>query len=295
MPVRDFLAALLIAFVWGIGFIPMKIGVRDVPPMSFSVMRFVLAAIPFVFFIARPKTKFSILLGYGVAIGVMQFGLVFSAIRYGLPASLASLLMQSQAFWTILIAWIAMGERPTRVQATGGLVAMAGVVVIGWVRAEGATLFPFLLCLCAAASWALGNIIGKYAGRVDMLGFMVWSSFYAIIPIFLTALVIDGREGLLTLLNPGWPAFVSITFLAYASTLLGYALWANLMSRYPAALVAPFSLLVPVFGFISCQLVFDEPMSGVEYFGGALVIAGLSWIVFGPRVMKRLTRADPLP
>lgn len=291
MPLKDFLAALLIAIVWGVGFIAMKIGVRDVPPVSLSVLRFGLAAFPWVFFIPAPKTKPSIIFAYGVAIGVMQFGLVFSAIKYGLPAGLTSLLMQSQVFFTILFAWVAMGERPNRVQISGGLVALSGVALIGYVRAEGAALVAFLLCMGAAMSWSLGNIIGKYAGRVDMLAFTVWSSLYAIPPLIVVALVVDGRDGMAALLNPGWPSFFSAVFLAYAATLLGYSLWANLLSRYPAAVVAPFSLLVPVFGFVSSQIVFDEPTSGVEYIGGALVLAGLSWIVFGARAMATARRA----
>ena len=288
MPLKDAFAALLIAVVWGVGFVAMKIGVRDVEPLAFSTMRFVLAALPAVFFIPAPKAKPSLVLAYGVAIGVMQFGLVFSAIRLGMPAGLTSLLMQSQVFFTVLFAWIAMGERPGGVQIAGGLVAMAGVAVIASVRAGGATLFPFLLVMAAAMSWSIGNIIGKFAGRVDMLAFTIWSSLAAIVPLFVATLAIEGRSAIGTLLAPGWNSFLSAVFLAWGATLFGYSMWAHLLSRYPAAIVAPFSLLVPVFGFLSAQIVFDEPTSPIEIAGAALILAGLSWIVFGARALLRL-------
>ena len=292
MTPRDVFAALMIALVWGLGFIAMKIGVRDVPPLSLATLRFFLAAVPAVFFIAAPRTKIWIVFAYGIAIGVMQFGLVFSAIRFGMPAGLTSLLMQSQVFWTILFAWAAMGEKPGLAQVAGGLVAMSGVVVIASARAGGATLFPFLLVVAAAMSWSLGNIIGKLAGRVDMLAFTIWSSLAAIVPLFFVALAVEGREGVATIFNPGWNSFLAAAFLAWAATLFGYSLWANLLSRYPAAVVAPFSLLVPVFGFVSSQIAFDEPTSAVEYAGGALVLAGLAWVVSGEKVLTRWRAAD---
>ncbi len=291
MSFRDVFAALMIAVVWGVGFVAMKIGVRDVPPLMFSTLRFTLAALPAAFFIAAPKTRPLIVFSYGIAIGVMQFGLVFSAIKLGMPAGLTSLLMQSQVFFTILFAWIAMGERPGLVQIAGGLVAMAGVVVIATVRAGGATLVPFLLVMCAAMSWSLGNIIGKFAGRVDMVGFTIWSSLAAIIPLFVLSILIEGRDAAWTLIHPGWSSFLAAGFLAWGATLFGYSMWANLLSRYPAAIVAPFSLLVPVFGFLSASVAFDEPTSAREIAGGLLVLAGLAWIVFGGKAVARFHRA----
>ena len=287
MSLKDAFAALLIAIVWGAGFVAMKIGVRDVPPLMFSALRFLLAALPAVFFIAAPKTRPSIVFAYGIAIGVMQFGLVFSAIKLGMPAGLTSLLMQSQAFFTILFAWIAMGEKPPGVHIAGGLIAMSGVGVIATTRAGGATLVPFLLVMAAAMSWSVGNIIGKLAGRVDMLAFTIWSSLAAIVPLFALSLLIEGPDAARALINPGWNSFISAAFLAYVATLFGYSMWANLLSRYPAAVVAPFSLLVPVFGFLSAQIAFDEPTSRAEVLGALLVLAGLTWILFGRKALAR--------
>lgn len=289
MPLRDVFAALMIAVLWGLGFIAMKIGVVDVPPVTLSALRFALAAVPAVFFFAPPKTKIWIVVAYGFAIGVLQFGFVFSAIKYGMPAGITSLLMQTQVFFTVLFAWAALGEKPGGVQLVGGFIAIAGVAAIATVRAEGATLAPFIMVMISAASWSVGNIIGKLAGRVDMVAFTIWSSLAALPPLLALAVMIDGPGALGMLVMPGWSAFFSAAFLAWGATLIGYSLWANLLSRYPAAIVAPFSLLVPVFGFLAAQIVFDEPTSRVEVIGGIVVLVGLSWIVFGADVLARLS------
>lgn len=288
MSLRDAFAALLIAIVWGAGFVAMKIGVREVPPIMFSALRFTLAAFPAVFFIAAPKTKPWIVIAYGFAIGVMQFSLVFTAIKLGMPAGLSSLVIQSQVFFTILFAWAAMGEKPGGARIAGGLVAMAGVIVIASERAGGAELFPFLLVIGAAISWSAGNMIGKLAGRVDMVGFTVWSSLAAIVPLFALSMLVEGPASAGAFIRPGWPSFASAVFLAWVATLFGYSMWANLLSRYPAAMVAPFSLLVPVFGFLSAQIFFDEPTTAREFWGALLVLAGLTWVVLGAKALARL-------
>lgn len=293
MNLRDATAALMIAIIWGVGFVAMKVGVRDVPPLAFSALRFLLAAFPAVFFVAPPKTRISIVVAYGVAIGVLQFGFVFTAIKLGMPAGMTSLLMQSQVFFTVLFAWIAMGEKPTGAQLTGGVFALLGVAVIGAARAQAAPLLPFFMVIAAAGSWALGNVIGKLAGRVDMFGFTVWSSLAAPAPLLLLSSLVEGQQAVATLLHPGWASFACAAFLAWLATLCGYSMWADLLSRYRAPAVAPFSLLVPVFGFLSAQIAFDEPTGGIEMAGAAMVFAGLAWILFGAGALSRL-RGPPV-
>lgn len=283
MTLREGLLALVVAFVWGLGFVAIKIGVGEMPPFLFSACRFLFAAFPAVFFLKPPKTPARLVVSYGLAIGVAQFSLLFIAIRLGMPAGLSSLLMQTHVIFTVLFAWLAMGERPAPFQIAGVAIAVAGLCVIAGDRLTGGAAGPFLLVVCAAASWAVGNIIGKMAGRVDMLAFTTWSSLVA--PPFLIALslVFEGPEAVSAMAHPAWRSLVAAAFLGYVATLLGYSLWAHLLSRHPAAVVGPFSLLVPVFGFIASRIAFGEVTSALEYVGAALILLGVAWNVFGGR------------
>ena len=288
MSPRDTLAAISVAVVWGLVFIAIKIGVGETSPLMLSALRFVFASLPAVFFVAPPKAPAWKVALYGLLIGVGQFGVLFIAIRQGFPVGLASLVMMLQVYFTILLAWMALGERPRRMQAIGAAIAFAGIAVIGSDRIGGAGLGPFLLVVLAALFWGAGNVVAKTAGKIDALAFTVWSSLAAPLPLLALSLVFDGAAPLVGLAHPTWRLILSVLIIAYAGTLFGFGLWARLLAHYSAATVAPFALLVPVVGMAAALVLFGEPLRAVELFGALLVMAGLALNVFGDRWLRRV-------
>ena len=288
MSPRHMILALSVALVWGLSFIAIRWGVDEVPPLLLTAVRYVFAALPAVFFVKRPAVGWPLLVGYGLAIGVGQFGLLFVAIKLGMPAGLSSLVIQLQVFFTILLALVFFGERPGFAQLVGAAIALAGIGVIAIERLEGAALLPLLLTIAAAGCWGLGNIASKKAGRIDMLGFVVWSALVPPIPLLLASLLLEGPGALpLALSHLTIKGIGSIAFMAYVATLFGFGAWAWLLSRYPASQVVPFALFVPVAGIASAALLLGESITGVEIGGSLLVFAGLLINVFGPRLFKR--------
>jgi O-acetylserine/cysteine efflux transporter len=288
MPLSHSLIALLVTAIWGLSFVVIKLGVGTMPPLLLAALRFFFAAIPAVFFIARPKTDWRNVVGYGFFLGVAQFGLLFAALAIGMPASLASVVMQAQVFFTILFAALLMGERPGSHQVVGGLVAGLGLILIAWPRLTGGGAIPFLMTVLAAVSWGVANIISKRAGRVDMLSFIVWSSLVAPLPLFGLSLWLDGSERIfaaLTHLDGG--TLAAVAYLAYPTTVFAFGVWAYLLSRHPAATVTPFALFVPVAGILGSALILGEAMHPIEALGGAVIVLGLAFNVFGPRLMRR--------
>ncbi len=189
---RDILAAVSVAVVWGLTFIAIKVGVAETSPLMLSALRFVFAAFPAVLFVGPPKAAPWKVALYGLLLGVGQFGLLFIAIHEGFPVGLASLVVQAQAFFTVALAWLFLSEYPRRTQILGGLVAFAGIAVIGSTRLAGASLGPFLLVVLASFFWGSANVLAKTAGRVDMLAFTVWSSLAAPVPLLALSLAVDG-------------------------------------------------------------------------------------------------------
>lgn len=288
MSPRDILLALAIVVVWGVNFMAIKWGVAEVPPLLLTALRYVVATLPAIFFVRRPQVALGILIAYGLFIGVGQFGVLFTAIHLGMPAGLASLVLQLQTFFTIGLAVAFLGERPRGAQLLGAAIAFGGIVLIGIEKLEGAGFWPLLMTVGASAGWAISNIIVKKAGKIDMLSFVVWSSLVPILPLLLLSLTIEGPGAIpYGIGHVTWLGLGSLLFIGWISTDFGYGAWSNLLRRYPASIVAPFTLLVPIVGLTTGQLILGEAMSPLDWAGSALVFAGLLVNVFGPRLFAR--------
>lgn len=279
----DTLAAVVAAIVWGLTFIAIKYGVEAAPPFLLTALRFAFAAFPLVLFVKPPEAPALSVALYGALIGVGQFGLLFLSVRLGMPVGLASLVVQIQVYFTLGLAVLWLGERPTRAQWLGAGVALAGMAVIGWARWAHASLVPFALTVAAALCWGAGNIVGKRIGRVDPIGFVAWSSLVAPLPMAALSFATEPQRTMAALTHPSWTLGLSVAALAYGGTLFSYGLWARLLAKYPAGAVAPFALLVPVTGMGAAALLFDERPSPTEMLGALVVMAGLAITVLGAR------------
>lgn len=288
LPIRDLLLTLLVVFIWGTSFVAIKVGVEEVPPILLTALRFFFSAIPAVFFVPKPRVPLWTLVAFGVALGVIKFSLLFIAIKLGMPIGLTSIVVQMQVFFSMLLAFALFNEAPTRLQLIGAGIAFIGIVIFGYERAQSAPLLPFMLVLAASFFWGTANVIGKKAGKVNMLAFVVWASLVAPVPLLGLSLLLEGPEAVATaLMHPSVKGVLSIAFLAFAATVLGFGVWNNLLSRHPVSMVAPFALLIPIVGMACGAIFFDETLSLPILIGSGVVFAGLLINVFGDRLMRQ--------
>ncbi|MBA1274228.1 EamA family transporter [Stutzerimonas azotifigens] len=292
MAPKDLLLALVVIVVWGMNFVVIKVGLHDMPPMLLGALRFTLAAIPAVFFIKRPQVPLRWMLAYGLTISFGQFAFLFSAMNQGMPAGLASLVLQSQAFFTLFFAAMFLGERIRPANLLGLVMAAAGLFLIGSQGERGTTLTGFLLTIGAASMWAMGNIVTRKVGKVNLVGLVVWGSLIPPLPFLAMSWFLEGPEQIeASLRHFGWNSFLVLAYLAFGATILGYGLWSRLLSRYPAGQVAPFSLLVPVIGLSSSAVLLGEALGPLQMAGALLVMLGLLINVFGGWLFGRLRLA----
>lgn len=289
MTFADILLALALVTMWGFNFVVIKIGLQDLPPVLFTALRFMFAALPLVLFVKRPQASWRLVCTYGIFQFALQFTLLFSGIKLGLPAGLASLVIQLQAFFTIGLAVLMMGERPKLIQLAGAVIAFSGMALVA-VNLEGkATLIGFVLVVFGGLCWAFANIATKKMGQVDALSLMVWGSAVATPPLLLASWLMEG-PGAWRLAADAftYKTLAAVLFQSYPNTLLGFGIWAMLMRKYAAATIAPFSLLVPVAGMTSAALILDEQLQWWKVAAGLLVLSGLALNQFGARVWARL-------
>jgi len=292
MPLKDLLLALVVIVAWGLNFVVIKVGLDGLPPMLLGGLRFVLVLFPAIFFIKRPQLPWRWLMAYGTTISLGQFAFLFEAMGNGMPPGLASLVLQSQAFFTLFFAAMFLGERLRAASLLGLLVAAGGLALIG---SENGSHVPFLalvLTLCAAACWAMGNIITRRFGNIDLVALVIWGALIPPLPFFALSWWLEGPALIESSLRGiGLNSILALAYLAFIATMLGYSLWSGLLSRYPAGKVAPFSLLVPVVGLSSSALLLGERLSTLQCWGGVLVMVGLLINVFGSRLRQRLRAA----
>ncbi|MFC5184291.1 EamA family transporter [Actinomadura harenae] len=300
---RHVLLAVLIAAVWGFNFVPIKIGLEHYPPLFFGALRFTAAAVPAVFLVRRPPVPARWLLLVGLPLGVGQFGLLFIAMRIGMPAGLSSVVMQLSALFTALIAWAALRERLHAGQIAGMAVAFGGVAWLGVLQSGGTSgpLSAFLLCVAGAFMWGLANVAMRRmnahaTGPVDPFGFMVWMSLVPPLPMLALSLFFEGPGDIgHSLAHTSLAGLGALAYIAYLSTLLGFGLWGHLMRTYEASTVGMYSLLVPPFGLAAAMVVLNENVSPARLGAAALIVGGvaLGAVRIRPRRTSRV--ADPVP
>jgi O-acetylserine/cysteine efflux transporter len=289
---RDLALLLAVVALWGFAFVPIKVALETVPPFALAGLRFFFAALPAIFFVRGPHVPLRALIGYGVAIGVCQFGLLFLGMRLGMPAGLSSLVIQTQVFFTMALGAWWMHDRLRPHNVAGALVATVGMVLLGAYKvSEGAstTFVGFLLVIAAAVGWAVGNIMAKRMmhGRDDeMLGLVVWSSLVPPVPLALLSYAFEGGPAAVhAVVHMDLLRWGCVLLLAYGATLFGFVTWNRLLHRYPTPLVSPFGLLIPVSGLASGALLVGERLAPLQIAGALLVLAGLAWNVYGARAL----------
>jgi O-acetylserine/cysteine efflux transporter len=293
LPASAIGAAVLIAAVWGFNFVVIKVGVAGVPPLMLAALRFFFSALPAVFFVKRPAAPFKSIVAYGLLLGVGEFGFLFTAIKLGAPSGLSSILLQSQAFFTAVLAAILLKERLRAHNVTGMLVAGAGLAVFAFSsggNAGGMSIPLLLMILLAALGWAAANVTMRTMSGANSLGLMVWSSLVSPLPLAALSLVFEGPRATGAAFSNLMPITVgALAYLVIFSTLLGYGLWNHLIMRHGAGRIAPFSLMVPIFGIVSAALVLGERFGPLDAAGAALILAGLLVHVFGGRFRGKPT------
>lgn len=299
MKFKDVLLALCVVIIWGVNFVIIKLGVTALPPLLLGALRFVFVAFPAIFFFRRPRIPFRLLLLYGLTISFGQFAFLFCAIRVGMPAGITSVILQSQAFFTLLLGAVILKEKLQLTHYIGMFIAVIGLTIL----ANGGTnsglddipLLGLTFTLIAGLSWACGNItnriIMQHEGeeKCSALSLVSWSALIPIIPFFVSSWIFEGEEAILHgLAGFDWSVFGTIIYLAYLSTFVGYGLWGVLLGRYEAWRVAPFSLLVPLFGLSSSVVFLGEQINRVQIAGLTFIMFGLIITLFGRKLIQRV-------
>ncbi len=288
MKTSHILVAVLVVAIWGINFVAIKVGTEFVPPIFLAGLRMFLTGFPLILFLKKPSTSWKWIVAYGLSIFSLNFGFLFVGMKLGVSAGLTSLIFQTQVFFTIGLSAIIFKERIRPIQSLFAVIAFAGLIIIAINRGGSITAAGLLCVLLACLSWAVGNIVSKKIGKVQLLRLVVWSGFISSIPLFIFSYFMEGT----TPYHLNWTElpgqlFVSIAFLVYPTTILGFALWSWLLNLYRAPTLLPCTLMVPIFGIFAGAFILDERFEQNQIIGIALVFFGVTLnVLFSPKRLK---------
>jgi len=290
---RDTLLAIIVASLWGFNFVVIDWGMGSVPPLLFAAIRFAVVAVPACFFVPRPSVPFRTVAAVGAFMSLGQFGLLYLSMHLGMPPGLAALVLQAQVVFTIVIAAVVLRERPSRAQVTGVALGVLGLAVVAFGRGGHVPAAALVLCLAAGLSWGIGNVVSRASRAPGGLALTVWSATIVPVPLLALSLLIDGpaavRSGLTHL---GWDGGLSTVYTAGLCSLVGYAIFNRLLSKYPSGHVVPWVLLAPVVAMAASWALLGEVPGAAEILGAILLVIGVL-IAQRPARSPRVAALDP--
>lgn len=288
---RHLILSLLVVLVWGLNFIAIYFGLKGFPPFLLCALRFGLSALPWVFFLPKPKAPLKYIIGYGIFTFALQFGFLFSGIHLGLSPGLASLVLQVQVFFSIGLAFLFFQDRPSLWKIMGSLISFVGIGVVAAHVNGGTTFIGLILTLLAAFSWATGNMFTKKVDAKSPLALVVWGNLIAFPFMVLASVLVEGPVLILSSLgNVSWITILAIVYTVYISTHIGYGAWGFLLNTYPTSVIVPFTLLIPVVGFMGSALFLGEELSSWKFLASLFIMGGLVFNLFEQQILKVLGR-----
>ncbi|MBI5273960.1 MAG: EamA family transporter [Chlamydiales bacterium] len=288
MPYTPLILAFLIVVIWGFNFVAIKVGLEQLSPLLLCSIRFFLTSIPAVFFIKKPKAPLKMVMLYGLIMFALQFAFLFVGMYEGVAPGMASLLLQIQVFFTILLAVIFFNEKLNRWRIIGAIISFSGIAVVGAHVSGAVTFLGFIFVIFAALCWAVGNAFAKQIGKVNMISLVIWGSMFAWPPLLVATLIVDGLDKVWMTLYQLTPLSIGATlYITYLSTVFGYAAWNWLLHHYSLATIAPFTMLVPIVAMLSSILVAGEPFYIWKLIAAILVLSGVCINLFSSKLMKQ--------
>ncbi len=288
MRARDIALIVLTVAIWGTNFVAIRWGLEEMPPFFLTALRFLLVLFPAIFFVPRPKTEAWKVFFIGLLVSFGQFTLVYLAMALGLPAGLASLLIQIQVAFTIILSFVIFHEKVSAIQLIGLIVAFFGFSFFFLDRSPThQPILPILIVFVAALSWSFGNQIYKLVGDANRFAITIWSSLVPVVPLFVLSYIFEGEDVVGKLQNITMKGWLSVLFTAYFSTILAYSIWGYMMGKYKSILVMPWALTIPIFGFGSAAILLGEKITATEILAAALILSGLALCIFAPQWNNR--------
>ena len=281
--------AVVMAMLWGFGFVTSKYGATNMEPIFFLALRFIAVSLMLIWFVRIPHGQWKAIILFATTMGAGHFGLFYIALDMGVEASTAAIIWQTQVPLTVLLAAIWLGDRPGWLGTIGIVIAFCGVLVLVGEPRHFDNLLAIGLMVGSSIMWAVANIQAKKLVNIEPLALNAWMSFFSAVILLICSIALE-RGQIASFWVADWRLHGSLFFQVMGSTILAYWIWYYLLAHHPVSRVSGFTLMVPFFGVLFGIFTLGEPMTWPTALGGIITLAGVILIVFSRRALDGATQ-----
>jgi drug/metabolite transporter (DMT)-like permease len=281
------LMLVILCLLWGVTWPVMRIALNEIPPLSMRATTAGISALTMLIIclirrrsLRIPNARTWVHVFVMSLLNIVAFSVLSAFAQVTADTSRVAILTYTMPVWTVLLAWVTLGERPTRIQAIAIALSTAGLAILIYPLARGGLPLGALFAISAGLAWAAGTIYVKWARvEADPLGVTSWQLTLAFLVISAFLFVFEGR---LNLDSADAGALLATAFTGIAGSALAYALWFEIVRRLPAATASLGALGSPAIGVISSILILGERPTAADLIGFALILSASACVVLGP-------------
>ena len=286
MTLRDFLFAISVPLLWGIGFVITKPGMEQFPPMLINGLRWSLSGLILVWFFPIPKKYLKSIFVVSIVACTIQYSLTFSGLNL-IDASSAVLFVQCEVPFGVLIAYFLLKERPKLKNILGIIIAFSGLIILSGSPDLKGKYLGIILVLSGAFTWSLGQVLVKpISEQINGVTLTAWMGVFAGPQLILASQIIEGNV-LENIISADYRAWLIVLYLGVLMNCLGYSLWYYVLGRYPVNKIISTILLLPVTGVITAILFLGERPDIKVFIGGVIILFGVGMIFFEKKTKEK--------
>ena len=280
---KQTLMARTVPLLWGLGFVFAKGAINHFPPILLMAFRFSLTALVLVWFAPLPNGKFIAIFKIAIVAAAIQYSLTFTGVK-GLEAGLASIIVQLEVPFLVILGAILLNEKPDSKKWIGIAVSFLGVAIMSQQDELSGSLVSIILVLSGCFAWALGQVMVRKLTDITGMQVTAWIAVFATPQLFLMSAIFE--QGQIEAIQTAKPiVWWTVLYLGLIMTCLGYYFWNSLIRQHDVGKVAPFLLLLPLFSVVGGNVFLGETLTLEKFYGGSTILIGIAIITLNKRLI----------
>ena len=274
MAFKHLIFLFFICLIWGFTFVAGKASVTELPPIFFSALRYMLITVVLLSFLKPVKGKMREIAFISVTMGSLHFALFYGGMSVASNVSSVAVATQLGVPFSTILSIIFLGEVVRWRRWLGIILAFAGIMIISFDPQIVNERLGLFLVLGAVLCASFGTIVMKSVTHIGVFQMQAWIGMMSWPPLLLVSFLFEHGQ-VEALQTASWMTVGGIFYTALGASLIGHAGMYYLLQRYDVSVVAPLTLMAPIFGISFGVLVWGDDLGLRFWVGSAFTLFGV--------------------